>query len=414
VRRETYTPLAAALSIMVACSSRREARPPDPPAAPATHAVPDGSTTAASAGTPATTSGATSAVRCSECHRSASEEWKGSAHARASTSAAYVAMRRATPGERCERCHAPVANAAAADEPLAAEGVSCDACHTMVETAARRAGGAFRLRPNDRVKFGPLCDAKVIYFHRMACAPIQEESGLCASCHLYYRSLPGGMELPVLTEFEEWASGPDGDGSMECQGCHMPGAAGEAAIGAGARSAIHHHGFLGRDDLLRTRAVTVRISAHREGDRVAGQVIVTNRGAAHRIPTGLPDHRLVLRVRAVGPGGTVLGTAEYVYGRVLVDGRGVNAPFNLAVRVASDNRLEPGERRREQFALRAPAAGSVQAEVLWREREPQLATALHVAAPREVLMASAEARVASGRTIASEGGAPATAAGRVP
>jgi len=340
---------------------------------------------------------ATSASRCSECHRSAGDEWKGSAHARAAASKAYLAMHRATPAERCERCHAPLASAPAVDDLVASEGVNCDACHAIAETRARRSGGAFRLRLDDNVKYGPLCDAKVIYFHRMGCAPFQEESAACGACHLFYRSLPGGGELPVLTEYEEWASGPDGDGSMECQGCHMAAVPGEAAIGAGPRSAIHHHGFLGRDQMLRERAVTVRVIARRDGGRIVGKVILTNRGAAHRVPTGLPDHRLVLRVRAVGPGGAVLDSAEYVYGRVLVDGRGAEAPFNLAVRVSGDNRLAPDERRRETFDLRATAAGVVYAQVFWRERPPRLATALGLGPPKEVLMASAEARLAPGR-----------------
>jgi hypothetical protein len=349
-------------------------------------------------GAPAATAAtATSASRCSECHRSAGDEWKGSAHARAATSKAYLVMRRATPAERCERCHAPLASAPDVDQLVAAEGVTCDACHAIAESSARRSGGAFRLRLDDNVKYGPLCDAKVIYFHRMGCAPFQEESAACGACHLFYRSLPGGGQLPVLTEYEEWASGPDGDGSMECQGCHMASTPGEAAIGAGARTGIHHHGFLGRDELLRERAVTVRVIAHRDGGRVVGQVILTNRGAAHRLPTGLPDHRLVLRVRAVGPGGSVLDSAEYVYGRVLVDGRGAEVPFNVAVRVSADNRLAPEERRRESFELRAPAAGAVHAQVFWRERQPHLASALGLGAPREVLMASAEARLGPGR-----------------
>jgi hypothetical protein len=356
------------------------ARPGAPPAQPAP-----------GAGTATAT--ATSASRCSECHRSAGDEWKGSAHARAATSPAYVAMRRAARDERCERCHAPLASAPSVDQIVAAEGVTCDACHAIAETAARRSGAAFRLRLDDNVKFGPLCDAKVIYFHRMGCAPFQQESTACGACHLFYRSLPGGGELPVLTEYEEWAAGPDGDGSIACQGCHMAGAAGEAAIGAGPRSAIHHHGFLGRDQMLRGRAVTVRVVARRHGGRVIGQVVVTNRGAAHRIPTGLPDHRVVLRVRAVGPRGAVLDSAEYVYGRVLVDASGAEVPFTLAARVSSDNRLAPEERRREAFDLRAPAAGVVQAEVFWRERQPRLAKTLGLAAPKEVLMASAEARL---------------------
>src|SRR5262249_17771994 len=150
---------------------------------------------------------------------------------------AYLAMRRATPDERCERCHAPLGGVAAVGEPVTDEGITCDAGHTIAQAAARPGGGAFRLPRDGNVKFGPALDTKVIYFHRMGCAPFQEESSVCGACHLFYRSLPGGAQLPVLTEYEEWASGPDGDGSMECQGCHMPAAAGEAAVGAGARSA---------------------------------------------------------------------------------------------------------------------------------------------------------------------------------
>jgi hypothetical protein len=377
---------------LAACSGGRPAPRSD---ASGPRAVDAGPAEPGAPGAPAAT--ATSASRCSECHRSAGDEWKGSAHARAATSPAYAATRRAARDERCERCHTPLASAPSVDEAVIGEGVNCDACHAIADAAARRSGGAFRLRLDDNVKYGPLCDAKVIYFHRMGCAPSQEESTTCGGCHLLYRSLPGGGELPVLTEYEEWASGPDGDGSMECQGCHMATAPGEAAIGAGQRSAIHHHGFLGRDRLLRERAVTVRVVARRDGGRIVGQVIVTNRGAAHRIPTGLPDHRLVLRVRAVGPGGAVLDAAEYVYGRVLVDAHGAEVPFPLATRVSSDNRLAPEERRREAFDLRAPAAGVVQAEVLWRERQPRLASALGLAAPKEVLMASAEARLGPGR-----------------
>src|SRR5262245_12133583 len=48
------------------------------------------------------------AVRCGECHASAYDEWRESAHARSAVSAAYVAMTARASATECAACHAPL------------------------------------------------------------------------------------------------------------------------------------------------------------------------------------------------------------------------------------------------------------------------------------------------------------------
>src|SRR5688572_33388898 len=49
-----------------------------------------------------------SAERCAECHGDIAEAWTGSAHAHATTSPLFAALR-APDDASCARCHAPVA-----------------------------------------------------------------------------------------------------------------------------------------------------------------------------------------------------------------------------------------------------------------------------------------------------------------
>ncbi|WP_410969685.1 hypothetical protein, partial [Salmonella sp. SAL4450] len=68
---------------------------------------------------------------------------------------------------------------------------------------------------------------------------------------------------------------------------------------------------------------------------------VGNLGAGHFVPTGLPERRVVLTVRAIDETGAERRVFEQVFGRILVDDRGAPAPFYRAERVASDNRIGP-------------------------------------------------------------------------
>lgn len=324
------------------------------------------------------------AQRCAECHGVIEKQWRGSAHARAAVEPLFLALRKKAPAStQCDRCHRPLAAHFSADEAPLDEGVTCDVCHSMRSALPSRTLSPLPLHLEDNVKYGPLCDAKDHYFHRMGCSPLHAEAKFCGACHLWWQH-----DLPIFNEYEEWQAGPLAAEGMVCQGCHMPAKRGEIAVGAGARDQVHSHGFLGRDADLRQRALAgqVTVAAGADG-ALAVTVQLMNRGAGHSVPTGLPERRVILRVRSLDAAGAELESKEVRYGRVLVDKNGALAPFFAAVKVASDTRIAPREQREESLILRAPQQkGRVSVEVRWLAFDPELAEELSLPRTREVVM----------------------------
>jgi len=263
----------------------------------------------------------------------------------------YAAMRAKLDDKEnkgCDRCHAPLSTLA---PMLAGEGVTCDVCHSITQAEAKKEGAGFSLSLTDNVKYGPLCDAKPHYFHKMGCSPLHNESMICASCHLLYRN-----DVPVFTEYEEWTKSPSAAAGVGCQGCHMVAEKGAVAVGSNPRDATTFHGLVDPQGEMRRRALSMTIVlADREG-KIHVECTLKNEGAGHAVPSGLPEHRVVLSVAVVN-GNTELGREERSFGRVLVDASGKEAPFYAATRVLSDNRLQPFEPRSESFDL-SPGAGS--------------------------------------------------------
>jgi hypothetical protein len=337
-----------------------------------------------------------SAQRCGECHYLMHDEWTPSAHAQAARSPGYTAMRAAADrqlhgaGASCDRCHAPLRSHTDARDPAAEEGVTCDVCHTIRTVEARRAGAGFTLVTDDNVRSGPLCDARDHYFHRMGCSPLHTEARFCAGCHLYYEKR-GATELPIYTEYEEWQASPYAGAGEACQTCHMPDSRDEVARGSPPRDGVPHHGFLGSDSKLRRRAMTLKLEVAERDGHLQVTVALANKRGGHRVPTGLPERRLVLRVRTVDVAGAEFARAERVYGRVLADDAGQPAPSFAATRVASDNRLMPRENRLETFELDGPPGGEVRASLAWQPVAPDIARRIGMAVPREEALL--EARV---------------------
>ncbi len=327
------------------------------------------------------------ARRCGECHGALEDEWRGSAHARSETSPAYVAMSGRAHDETCSSCHAPIAPRVAADSPMRGEGVTCDACHAMRDADAKRSGAAFTLELGDNTKYGPLCDAKNHYYHKVKCSPLHGEARQCGACHLLWRPIDGGEPLPVFTEYEEWAASSFGGIGVVCQDCHMPGSAGELAVGAGKRPAVSHHGFMGSSD-LRKRAVGWSVTISGDDRAIHAVVTLKNEGAGHSIPTGIPGRRLVLRARVVDDA-RVESEAERTYARIVVDESGAEVPFYAAVRVASDNRLPAGGSRTETFDLAAAGPGRLELEVLEAAMSPAQRAELGLAAEPDYVLLTA-------------------------
>jgi hypothetical protein len=286
-------------------------------------------------------------------------------------------MRNGAKDETCLRCHGPVSAAVGKDSPLWGEGVTCDACHAMSEARAERAGAAFTLNLTDNTKYGPVCDAKNHYFHKVACSPLHGESRQCGGCHLWYAPTKLGTTIPVFTDYEEWEASSYGQTGIVCQDCHMPGRSAETAVGSRKRPTVSHHGLLGLPTMP-LRAVEWTVNVRGDEAQLHASIELRNEGAAHAIPTGLPGRTLVVRVSVVDPGGKVVDTAERAYARVLVDDTGKEVPFYSAVRVGSDTRIPAGGARTATFDLNAPAVGELRAEVRELDIAPALAQALNV------------------------------------
>ncbi|MCC6998467.1 MAG: hypothetical protein IT370_27900 [Deltaproteobacteria bacterium] len=289
-------------------------------------------------------------------------EWQGSGHSQAASSALYQASRQASGDPSCDGCHLPLAGRLGASAPAAREGVTCDACHTLrkvtVAATARRAD--IELATDDMIRYGPLCDLEDHYFHRMGCSPLHREGELCAACHLLSRDA-GGTTLPVFTEYSDWKAGPYAAEGIVCQACHMPGDTAEVAVGSPPRDDVPHHGFLGRGGQLRQGALGLTLTAVRQGAELVITTEVSNRGAGHFVPAGLPERRLALETTVLDKELVITSTSRKEFGRTLTDDGGQPVPFYRATKVGPDTRIGP--RQSSSTTTRVPAAGASEVRV---------------------------------------------------
>lgn len=333
------------------------------------------------------------ARRCGECHATIYRSWATSAHASADRSPIYRAMREASGRDDCDRCHAPLRALVPDDERLASEGVTCDVCHTLRAVEPDRHGTMLELDLTSAVRYGPLCDAEDHYFHRMACLPLYSRSELCGGCHLWTTHTSAATELDVRTTYADWQADPSAAAGLTCQGCHMPTVAGEVAVGWATGARMGDHGMYGPGDEVRARAIELGLTIVPDGRRLRVELDVTNAGAGHPLPTGLPGRRIVVRVTALGADGTRIASEARIYARILVDGSGAEVPFYAAQRVGSDTSLAAYEVRRERLWLPRNGVVEVRAEVFEHAISATIAAAIGASVPEPILLTSARAEV---------------------
>ncbi len=238
--------------------------------------------------------------------------------------------------------------------------MTCDFCHSVVA-----------VHPGEEVPYeldvgatkrGPLEDPAPAP-HEVVVSPLHTRSEFCAGCHEYVND----HGVTVLSNYSEWKQGPMPGRSVTCQGCHMEIYQARMVFSQEtdqvSRNFINLHAVPGGrsvDQLRRAFGLEI-VEARRDAGRLRVHVAVTNRGAGHRAPGGMPNRRAVLEVRVDGAGPPE--RKERVYRRTLVDSQGeevryVPAMFTDAAKVASDTRLRPRERRDERFSFRGGPAGT--------------------------------------------------------
>ncbi|NVB83071.1 MAG: hypothetical protein HOV81_32130 [Kofleriaceae bacterium] len=329
----------------------------------------------------------TGSGRCGECHEKMFDEWETSAHAQSVSSPLYKTAVASAKDATCERCHAPLAQVAPRDI-VVTEGVTCDVCHTMREIKPSVDGGSWQLAVDDMVKYGPRCDLKDHYFHRMGCSPEHKEAELCGSCHWWE---PKGV--PVFTEYADWKAGWAAKEGYPCQSCHMPKDKAALATGSPVRTGVPHHGLLGKAKDLRATALALEMKLDAQG---ALAVTLTNKLAGHAVPAGLPERRIVVRARLEDGSGTETWHDERALGRTLVDANNAEVPFWKAVRVASDTRIAPRGSQSMTFTVPMAQAGSVEVDVVYRGLSDAIAKQLGVTDVEEQPMTKASIKLGGG------------------
>jgi hypothetical protein len=307
---------------------------------------------------------------CGECHKDIHRMWSASAHARSMEDAVFLeAYREAKSGEgeevsrQCLACHAPL-TVVSADWDLAQkitwEGVHCDVCHGMV--AVDTAG------PNPRpvldigkVKRGPIKDA-ASSAHEVAYSELHTTALACAPCH--EGSTADGVK--VMTTYSEYLESSAAREGKTCQTCHMGKTRANVVDPKVARVAsaeVNLHEVPGGHSLDQLhKALQVALDPKRKGDSLLVTVRLTNKGAGHAVPTGMPGRRVILDL-AVRSGTGAAFEEKRTYTKIFTDAEGATITrdsryFTKGLQLAADTRIQADEKRSETFRFAVPAASS--------------------------------------------------------
>lgn len=320
-----------------------------------------------------------SSAVCGRCHIDIYDHWRNSLHARSMEDpifrTAYYEAYTTSGGEAkflCLKCHAPTTQITKDFDmktEITKEGVTCDYCHSITALAPKDRAGPYEVEVGP-TKRGPWKDAKSPA-HKSAYSPLFESATFCSGCHEFTNE----HGLRVLETYSEWERSPYAKEGITCQNCHMPRVKGLKAVagtGSSARGYANLHKLAGGSSLGQLqRALGLDItSIKRQDGDILVDVAITNQGAGHMVPTGLPGRAIVLEV-ALRSGGNNLQSQNQSYKKILLDGDGneidkVSMLFG-AHSIAQDNRIAPRETRKERFrfAVHPSERAEVSAKVFY-------------------------------------------------
>ncbi len=297
------------------------------------------------------------ADNCSNCHGATTiREWRQDAHSQSAVNPIVLTLYNGTslsgepavfPGYRldfpksfgnCAACHAPAAavkNPWGTDlnavEGTARHGVFCDVCHKVREVEIHPEGGfpgilsmRFHRPPQrEQIFFGPLDD---VIAGPDSFAALYRESRFCAPCHS-----ARFWGVPIYSDYDEWLESPYAKGGKEgrtCQDCHMAPDKETTLIAPETKGGVRrppetlatHRNPGSRDRDFLTKAIKMELSDRKSGRILEVTVRLTNVGAGHHFPTGVPMRNMILLVEARDVKGKVLDLLD---GPVVPDWGGV-------------------------------------------------------------------------------------------
>jgi len=200
----------------------------------------------------------TAPEQCASCHPNHYNEWRSSMHAYSFVDPVFFAMhergQKETNGKLdqfCTKCHSPIASLTgetppffnrSALSPISQQGVQCDLCHTITKVNNPVGNADFELTPGN-IKYGSLANPAANSFHQSAFNAEFDRSRICGVCHEVKNDFSAALE----ETYSEWTRASLAGMSFDCQDCHMPIYAGQAATNGPQRDKVHRHYFVGVD-----------------------------------------------------------------------------------------------------------------------------------------------------------------------
>ena len=305
---------------------------------------------------------------CATCHKDIYTMWNRAMHANAYTDPIFMAsflqtyfQTQGAATQFCLSCHDPtsaIGQEFDVERDIKGEGVTCDFCHTIREVKLDRPEGPFIKAPG-KVKTGPYTDAESPA-HTTERKEFFKKSELCGGCH----QLKAKTGVLIIGTYEEWKESSYASSGVQCQDCHMPVQKGKRIVSPGLEAPkrdVNLHDLAGGHSIEQIKtALRVKIKeVKREGSSLRIGVEVANVGSGHKIPTGTPSRRLLLKVMVRDKSGRLYLEDEKAFEKVLMDEnkeilREDHDIFLRAARIYYDNRLSPKEVREVWYSFHIP------------------------------------------------------------
>jgi Zn-finger protein len=306
---------------------------------------------------------------CGACHEEIFSMWKDSLHSHAVLDpifhTSFMEAYHASKGEvkkLCLSCHAPTALITGdydTEKEITMEGVTCHFCHSLKDVN-------HAIDPENPERFSldvgrtirsPLGDGTGDY-HDRAYSPIHKKSELCAGCHEY-----SANGITIMGTYSEWKNSSYAEKGIQCQTCHMPQ---QKTRSGSKKKKIFSHYLAGGHSLTQLKkAVKIDITNILRGrDRIIVNLTVENVGSGHFVPTGIPSRKLVVTCK-VTSGRNVTKKRVVRYEKIIFDAQGRELLSDSEImmghgtQIVKDNRLAPGEIRKEKLVFYMEPAGEI-------------------------------------------------------
>ncbi|NIO16932.1 MAG: hypothetical protein GTN70_08025 [Deltaproteobacteria bacterium] len=296
-----------------------------------------------------------SAGACRGCHEEIYDQWSGSMHASSSTDPLFrevfqdLNSKQPSQGKLCLNCHTPAAALLAGSierGTIESEGVTCGFCHTVTEVRIDGALPRFTNTPGVKRRSREVAAGA---HHGIEASPVMLRGELCGGCHNYTNQ----NGVPIISTYSEWQESFYRGKGIQCQYCHLPELYGDDKYLTTFRSqkSPSNHAMRGGHVPGRMiEAFDVWGTIERSDAGLEVELYLTNKKAGHRMPTGIPSHRIAIVTRIFEGSGVKVAENTVYLERLLGDERGrpLHSPpeiFMQAKKVLHDTRLGPKEKR---------------------------------------------------------------------